>query len=102
DRRLLGTFLPGYDHVRLEEHPLEPHALRVERVEDTLEHLARELRGAAQWMRPAHENLGLDDGDEPGFLRERRVAAERMGVHLDAGVAPEMVAHTAHRPPPPG
>ena len=46
-----------------------------------------------------HQHLGLDDRDEPGLLRQRGEAGERLGVGVDAALGRDPVADGDDRPP---
>ena len=49
--------------------------------------------GAAfERMAAVHQHLGLDDGHQPGLLRQRGEAGERLGVGVDATPAGDAVA----------
>ena len=52
-----------------------------------------------QRMRPIHQHLGLDNGHQPRFLAQRRIAGQRMGVGVLAILAGDGVAYGDHRPP---
>src|SRR5918992_953836 len=78
-----GALLAGQHHVRLQEHPLVNHALGEELVEDRLQRRLRHLVAALDRMAALHHHLGLHDGHEPGLLRERGEASERVCVHVD-------------------
>ena len=59
--------------------------LEVELLEDRLQHVSGDVRRFARWLWVAvHQHLGLDDGDQSGFLRERREAGQLDGVGVDA------------------
>ena len=68
DARLIGALLPGEDHVRLEQGPLEVHTLTVEltvhRPQGAPGHLSAPLDG----MAAVHQHLRLDDRHQPGLL----------------------------------
>ena len=68
DARLLPAILPGQHHVRLEESPLERHAMLVERVEEHTERRDRHVVAPVDRVVAVHEHFGLDDRDDPGFL----------------------------------
>ena len=46
-----------------------------------------------------HQHLGLDDRDDPGLLRERRVPRERVRVDVKACIRRDPVADRDHRAP---
>ena len=50
-------------------------------------------------MIAGHQNFGLDDRNQPGFLAEGRIARERFGICGDTGPAGQPVVQSDHRPP---
>ena len=79
--------------------PSSATALPVELLEDEVQGARRHLVAALDAVVRVHEHLGLDDRDDPGLLRERGVACERVGVHMEAGVGRDAVADRDHRAP---
>ena len=70
-----------------------------EAAEDRAQRAVGHLVAALDRVRAVHQHLGLDDRDEPALDAQRRVARERVGVGLDAGVARDPVADLDHGPP---
>ena len=50
-------------------------------------------------MVAVHQHLGLDDRDDAGFLAQRGVARQRVGVGVDAGRVGNAVADVDDRAP---
>jgi hypothetical protein len=79
---LIRALLARDHHVRLQDRPFQDHALikqlGVEPLEGELGHFITALDGVIA----IHQNLGLDDGDDIGFLAQRRVAGQRVHVHI--------------------
>ncbi len=65
---VLGTCLAGDYHVGLEDHAFGEHALPIELIEYRVQHRLSCLSAPLQSMVAVHEDLGLDDGDQAGFL----------------------------------
>ena len=87
DARLLRRVVTREHHVRLQQHPFELDALIAELGEDGMLHARSDVVRLVDRVRAVHQHLGLDDRDEPRFLRERRVAGEGVCVRPDRVLA---------------
>src|SRR5262249_59437686 len=82
-----------------EQRPLEVDALRPELLVRRLERSCGRVVTDLDRVVAIHQDLRLDDRDEPGLLADRRVARERVGVRADATPGRDTVADRDHRSP---
>ena len=98
-RRLLRALVAREDHVRLQQDPLWVNTLVAQLGEHGVEGARRDLEAALERVVAVHQHFGLDDRDEPGFLRQRGVARECVGVRPDAVLARNPLADRDHGAP---
>jgi hypothetical protein len=70
-----------------------------ELLEDEMERARRDLVAALDRVVGVHQHLRLDDRHDAGLLREGRIAGERVGVDMEAGVGGDAVADRDHGAP---
>ena len=75
----------------------------VQTMESTSENIAqdffRDLAAALQSMTAIHQHFWFDDGNQSGFLAQRRIAGQRVRVCLDAISAGNTLADGGHCAP---
>jgi hypothetical protein len=76
--------LSGEDYVGLEQHPLEIDLVLCELAEEPTEHPLGCLETPLDPVVALHQDLGLDDRDEPRLLRQSGEPGKGMGVGLYA------------------
>ena len=83
NRSLRGAFLAGHDHVRLEHHAFKQNILVVQLLEGFLEnpggHFFTDFCGVVC----VHQDLRLHDRHDTGFLAQRGITGQSMGIGLD-------------------
>jgi hypothetical protein len=99
DARLGGGVAPGDDHVRLEQHAVQPHPVTVQGGEDLGQGVAGGHLAALDGVVAVHQHLGLDDRDQPGLLGAGGEAPEGLGVGPDAAGGGDAVPDGDDRPP---
>jgi hypothetical protein len=80
DAGLGGAVAAGDDHVRLEQHAVQPHPVAAQGGEDRGQGVAGDLVAALDRVVAVHQHLGLDDRDQPGLLGEGGEAGQGLGV----------------------
>ena len=95
-RRVIGA---RQHHVGLQEAALEHDPLGMEFAVDGIQRRLGGLGAALDAVIAVHHYLGLDDRNQPGCLRQRRVARQRMGIGVDTTGARDAVADGDHGAP---
>ena len=96
---LLRTVQARQHHVRLQDHCLQRHTLRVQRIEHGAQYRMGHLAAPLNRVAAVHQHLGLDDRHEAGLLAQGGVAGQRMRVGRDAAWAGQAVTDAYHGPP---
>ena len=86
------------DHVRLEQHAVEPDPVAAQGLEGLGQGVAGDPVAALDRVVAVHQDLGLDDRDQPGLLGQGGEAAQGLGVGLDAGRAGDCLLYTSPSP----
>ena len=92
-------FLPGITMFGFSSMPSSSTRCAIERVEHRVQRGGRDRRATLDRVVAVHQHFGLDDRDDALFLAQRRVAGERVRVHVDAVLRRDAVADVDHRAP---
>ena len=83
----------------LSRAPCEADALVAELPEDGVQRARGNVEARLDGVVAIHQHLGLDDRNEPRFLRQRGVARQRVGVRPDRVLARPVIPDCEHRAP---
>jgi hypothetical protein len=94
-----GAVAAGQDHVRLEQDAVQADPVAVQGGEDLGQGVAGGPVAALDGVVAVHQDLGLDDRDQPGLLGGGGEAAKGLGVGGDAAEAGDALADGDDGPP---
>ncbi len=86
-------------HIGLQHNAFEEDALLVERGEDRTQHDLAHIVAALERVAAVHQHFRLDDRHDIGFLAERRIARQRLGVGEDRPARRNAVRNIDNRAP---